>query len=308
MTLPEVGPADLSHDTQVVRDPDVAGRYHASLPKHWDYLLPSGGVVMTLALRAAEAELAEPEMHLLSATSIFCKPVPAAACRLDVTVLRRGTTVAQLRSSLFVADELAMEVVASFGRRRRGPTVQGAAFPEVRSLQDSLVTVGGTPLSYPHSAGATSNPYAMFRFYQQLETRIADGDIHWRDMDRFIAGPARYGRWMRYRLPQRDSRGKFDRLALAPLMDTIPTALHRAIGPSDYRFYAPSLDLTIHVVADTQREWLMLRSYVRAASEGYAIGEIEVWDDEHTLIAYGTQAMYLHTVAGTPPVVDASRR
>lgn len=308
MSQPEAGPADLAHDTQVVRDPDVAGRYHARLPNHWDYLLPSGGVVMTLALRAAQAELAEPELRLISATSIFCKPVPAAACRLDVTVLRRGATVAQVRTSLFVADVLAMEVVASFGRRRIGPTVAGAAFPAVLALADSLVTVGGTPLSYPHSAAATSNPYAMFRFYQQLETRIADGDIHWRDMDRFVAGPARYGRWMRYRLPQRDADGHFDRLALAPLIDTIPSALHRAIGPGDYRFYAPSLDLTLHVVADTTREWLMLRSFVRAAADGYGIGEIEVWDDECRLIAYGTQAMYLQTVAGTPPVVDASRR
>ena len=308
MTSVEAGPADLAHDTKVVRDPDVAGRYHGTLPNHWDYLLPSGGAVMTLALRAAQAELADPELRLLSATSIFCKPVPATACRLDVTVLRRGSTVAQVRTSLFVADVLAMEVVASFGRRRIGPTVQGAAFPAVLSLADSIVTTGGTPLSYPHSAGATSNPYAMFRFYQQLETRIADGDIHWRDMDRFVAGPARYGRWMRYRLPQRDQAGNFDRLALAPLIDTIPSALHRAIGPGDYRFYAPSLDLTLHVVADTQREWLMLRSYVRAAADGYGIGEIEVWDDECRLIAYGTQAMYLQTVAGTPPVVDASRR
>ena len=205
-------------------------------------------------------------------------------------------------------DVLAMEVVASFGRRRIGPTVAGAAFPAVLALADSLVTVGGTPTSHPHSAGATFNPYVMFRFYQQLETRIADGDIHWRDMDRFVAGPARYGRWMRYRLPQRDAAGHFDRLALAPLIDTIPSALHRAIGPGDYRFYAPSLDLTLHVVADTTREWLMLRSFVRAAADGYGIGEIEVWDDECRLIAYGTQAMYLQTVAGTPPVVDASRR
>lgn len=297
--------ADLALDTQVVRDPDVVGRYHAALPNHWDYLLPSGGAVMTLALRAAAAELAEPALRLLSATSIFCKPVPVGPCVLEVVILRRGKSVAQVRTSLSVAGELAMEVSASFGRDRQGPMVQGAAFPSVLGLAEATPTVGGTPLSYPHGA---ANPYEMFRIYQQLETRIAEGDIHWRDADRFVAGPARYGRWMRYRTPQRDAAGNYDRLALAPLIDTMPTALHRAIGPSDYRFYAPSLDLTMHVVADTQREWLLFRSYVRQAAAGYAIGEIEVWDDECRFIAYGTQSMYLQTVAGAPPVVDASRR
>ena len=61
----------------------------------------------------------------------------------------------------------------------------------------------------------------------------------------FEAGPARYARWFRYRVPQRDPEGRFDRLALPPLIDTMPTALHRAIGPGPYRFYAPSLDLTV---------------------------------------------------------------
>ena len=32
---------------------DVPGRYHLRLGGSWDYLLPSGGVVMTCALRAA---------------------------------------------------------------------------------------------------------------------------------------------------------------------------------------------------------------------------------------------------------------
>ena len=49
--------ADLAVDTSVRADPDVAGRYHVTLPDHWDYLAPSGGVVMTCALRAAETHL-----------------------------------------------------------------------------------------------------------------------------------------------------------------------------------------------------------------------------------------------------------
>src|SRR5690348_13160511 len=67
--------ADLVADTAVRADPEVAGRYRVALPDHWDYLLPSGGVVMTCALRAAEAHLADASLRLASATTIFATPV-----------------------------------------------------------------------------------------------------------------------------------------------------------------------------------------------------------------------------------------
>jgi len=124
----------------------------------------------------------------------------------------------------------------------------------------------------------------------------------------FADGPARYARWLRYRVPQRDAAGQLDRLALPPLIDTMPTALHRAIGPGAYRFYAPSLDLTTYTVDDTSREWLLVAVTMRRARGGWAIADAEVWDDEGRFIAYGAQAMYLHNLSGDPPTIDASHR
>ena len=112
----------------------------------------------------------------------------------------------------------------------------------------------------------------------------------------FVAGPARYARWFRYKTPQRDAEGRLDRLALPPMIDTMPTALHRAIGPGAYRFYAPSLDLTMYAVDDTVREWLLVAVTLRRARVGWAIADAEVWDDEGRFVAYGSQAMYLHGV------------
>ena len=62
--------ADLAADTRVTPDAAIPGRYHLNLANHWDYLLPSGGAVMTCALRAAETHLADPELRLASATTI----------------------------------------------------------------------------------------------------------------------------------------------------------------------------------------------------------------------------------------------
>lgn len=295
--------ADLAADTAVRADPESPGRYHITLPDHWDYLLPSGGVAMTCAMRVAEAALGDPLQRLGSATTIFATPIHPGKLVADAFVIRRGKSATQMRVALKHAEapaddeNVGLEMLVTFLRDRKGPDVRGVAFPShVRGLADAVPIEDGRP----------NNPHTRFRFYQQLETRIADGEAFW--APDWSAGPARYARWMRYKRPQRDADGRFDRLALPPLIDTMPTALHRAIGPGGYRFYAPSLDLTTYFVDDTTREWLLVDVTLRRARAGWAIADVEVWDDEQRFIAYGSQAMYLHHLSGEPPTVDASGR
>ena len=292
--------ADLAVDTSVRADPDVAGRYHVTLPDHWDYLAPSGGVVMTCALRAAAAFVNEPLLRLASATTIFASPIHSGALVADVHLIRRGASTAQVRVILNHAqpqpDACGLELVATFCRDRKGPDVIGVAAPAVRGLAEAT----------PVDDGAPNSPHTRFRFYHQLECRLADGEPFWTKT--FEPGPARYARWLRYRTPQRDAAGRLDRLALPPLIDTMPTALHRAIGPGAYRFSAPSLDLTVYTVDDTLREWLLVAVTLRRARGGWAIADADVWDDEGRYIAYGAQAMYLHGLSGDPPVINASQR
>jgi acyl-CoA thioesterase len=279
--------ADLAVDTAVTPDAQIAGRYHLALPDHWDYLMPSGGVIMTCALRAAEAHLADPSQRLASATTIFASPVPSGPLVADVHVIRRGSGASQLRVAL--RHQLArdpgpqLELVVTFCRERKGPDVIGTAFPAV-----------------PH------NPHTRWRFYHQLDSKLAEGEAFW--THDFAAGPARYARWLRYKVPQRDRDGRLDRLALPPLVDTMPTALHRALGPGGYRFHAPSLDLTLYTVDDTEREWLLVSVVTRRARAGWAIADAEVWDEDGRFVAYAAQAMYIQSVAGEPPIIDASER
>jgi acyl-CoA thioesterase len=290
-------PADLAADTAVRADPANPGRYHVMLPDHWDFLMPSGGVVMTCALRAAVAELGDPALRFASATTIFCTPIKNGPLVADVVVLRRGGSAAQVRVALRDGSrEPGLELLATFMRERKGPDVRGIAFPRVRSLADAL----------PADGGSRNNPLVRLRFHQQLEYRIADGVRFWQPEE--TAGPARYARWVRYRTPQRDAAGRLDRLALMPLIDMMPVALHRAIGPGSYRFHAPSLDLTTYVIDDTTREWLLLAVTARRAKAGWAIADTDVWDDEGRYLAHGSQAMFLRGVAGEPPVIDASER
>jgi acyl-CoA thioesterase len=290
--------ADLAADTAVHADPTTPGRYHVTLPDHWDFLMPSGGVLMTCALRAAVAELGDPALRFASATTIFCTPISNGPLVLDAFVLRRGGTTAQIRVALRDrSGQPGLEVLATFIRERKGPDVRGVAFPRVRSLADAL----------PVDEGASRNhPHVRLRFHQQFDFKIADGERFWQPDD--AAGPARYARWVRYKTPQRDAAGRFDRLALMPPIDMMPAALHRAIGPGSYRFFAPSLDLTAYVIDDTAREWLLFAVTARRAKAGWAIADTDVWDDEGRYLGHGSQAMYIRGAAGEPPVVDASDR
>jgi acyl-CoA thioesterase len=295
MTTPEL--PDLAHDTTPVAV--GAGRWRTELSEHWNYLQPSGGLVVTAALRAAAAELADPALRIASTTTVFCKPIASGGLDAEVTILRKGSSTAQVRITLRAAaapNEIAAETQATFCRDRPGPDMIGARFPAVPMPADCADAADGEPV----------NPHGRFPFYRNYECKIALGGRYW--IPGFVAGAPRYARWFRHRVPQRDDRGMLDRFALPPIADTMPTALLEAIGPSSYRFYAPSLDLTLHVVDDTDREWVLVHSYCRRARVGWATGEVELWDDARRLIAYGTQAMYLHNLGGEPPVIDASGR
>lgn len=285
-------PADLRADTTATAAD--GGTYRLTLGTAWDFLLPSGGVVMTAALRAAAAAVGDPAMRLLSATAIFCEPVAAGPIAIEPVVLRRGNAAVQTRTALQApAGTRACEVIATFARDRSGPDVIAAAAPRV------------PPPDACADLLAAGSPMTRARFFANLECRLAAGTPLW--SPGFTAGPARYARWFRYRVPQRDGDA-LDRLALPPIADTMPAALTQALGPGDYRFYAPSVDLTVHVVDDTDRAWILVDATLGRARAGWATGRADIWDDRGKYLGCATQTMYLRTVSGAPPVVDASGR
>lgn len=282
--------ASLLDDTAPVR---VGDAYELTLGRAWDFLLPSGGVVMTAALRAAAAAIDAPEHKLLSATATFCEPIEPGRLSIEPHVLRRGRAAIQTRTALHPPGGVGCEVSATFASDRGGPDVIARPPPRVPGPEDCADLL------------AAGSPLTRARFFHNLDVRLAAGTPLF--APGFAVGPARYARWFRYRVPARDG-ALLDRLALPPIVDTMPAALTQAIGPGDYRFYAPSVDLTVHVVDDTEREWLLVEATLGRARAGWANARVEIWDDRGRYLASGCQTMYLRTVAGTPPVVDASAR
>jgi acyl-CoA thioesterase len=85
--------SDLDADTRVVPEGRTPGRYVASIPEWWKAQFAFGGMTSTIALRAAEAAIGRPELVPVSATAIFCSPVPCGDVVVDTDVLRTGKSV-----------------------------------------------------------------------------------------------------------------------------------------------------------------------------------------------------------------------
>lgn len=272
-------PSDLRHDTAVTRLAAAPGWYTALLPPAWDFRSPSGGVLMTVAMRAMEEELADPDLRPISANTHFCSPVPAGPLEVRVEVLRHGKVAAQVRAALSstTMPGPGLEVSATFGRARAGVDVVDAEFPSVRMPADA------SPIM---PAATDFRP----RFLANFDTRLALGAPWW--TKGWQPGPARVGRWFRYHVPATLPDGRFDPLALPPIADTMPPALCQRLGPDAEPFHAPSLDLTVHFLEDTTAEWLLTLVHVRRARAGYATADCEIWDDRR-LVAFATQTMLL---------------
>ena len=280
--------ANLLLDTTVTRVPEFPQRYRAELPDSWSWRLPSGGVLMTVGLRAIREAIGDPSFSPISATTTFCQPVPAGIIDIDVEVLRRGKAAAQLRASLRAAgaDGVCLEVIATLGRERPEPAIDflDAVFPPVPPPPDAA------PID---EAQEIDGVLKRYRFHENIDIRLAEGHIWWKPG--WEAGPARMARWVRYKVPQRLPNGLLDPLVIPPIADMMPAALRQKLGPEGPKYYAPSFDLTVHFLDPTYSEWLLTRNYARRARAGYATAETEVWSEDKKLVAYATQTMMLRT-------------
>ncbi len=284
-------PADLLADTAVTLVPGFSQKYQVELPDSWNWRLPSGGVLMTVGLRALREAVGDPAFQPISATSTFCQPVPAGRIEIDVEILRRGNAATQARASLRAphTDGVCLEVSATFARERKGLGIDylDAVFPEVPPPQEAR--------SFAEKFRIDSH-VRPYRFLENLDMRLAFGNLWWESG--WAAGPARFARWIRYKVPPTMPNGHFDPLAFPPIVDMMPAAVRQKIGPDGPQYYAPSLDLTVHFLDPTPSEWFLTSTYARRARAGYATAEVEVWSEDKKLVAYGTQTMILRDPGG----------
>lgn len=284
--------SDLRRDTAVQKIKEAPGWYTADLPDAWNWQSPAGGALMTVAMRAMDAEIGDPSYRPVSATTLFCSPVPSGPMEIRVEVLRRGNAAVQVRAALSSTrvPGPGLEVSATFARDRQGVDLVGASMPEVPAP-------AAAPLFDEHGPHRLGH----FPFLTNVEVRLAQGYPYWATsflaknpgLARLSEEPARFARWYRYKVPQMEVDGTLDPYALPPIADTMPSAVANMLGPGGNPFHAPSLDLTVHFLEPARTEWLLVATYARRARVGYATAEAEIWSEDGRLVAYATQTMML---------------
>ncbi len=269
------------------------GLYAANISEAWNLRpLPQGGLVTALALRSMAEELGETDQRLRVLHTTFVAQVTHGPVEIQVEVLRRGRSVSQLRAEVANAGaDRGHVTTAVYGSPRQGfnfvdldPPPPVPPPDACRSFRDPLP---------PGVEGFSPMPFWSTR----VEGRSALGHTPW---ETYEPGRAERALWYRFDEPPFLDDGTIDPLSLVVLIDTMPGAAGEKIGPQPRPWFAPSIDLTVHLLDECRSPWVLGHNRARHAGDGYASADMALWDcgpdglEEPRLVAYATQ-LFLFT-------------
>lgn len=269
------------------------GRYVAELDERWNLRpLPQGGILTAIAVRAMEAELGHDEQQPRTLHTAFAAQVTHGRLEVDVELLRAGRSMSQLRAEVRNPGAGRGHLTTCvFGSPRAGfnftdlrPPAQIPDPAHCRSFRDP--PPDGVPV------------FAPMPFWAELiEGRPVIGHAPWDD---YVPDRAERAMWYRFDESPMLDDGRLDPLALIVLADSMPGAVGEKVGPSDRAWFAPSVDLSVHLLDDCRSSWVLAHNRARFAGDGYASADMALWDcgDDGAgpprLVAYATQ-LFLFT-------------
>ncbi len=263
-------------------------RYEAEIDSRWNLNpLPQGGIVSALALRAMGHALDDPAQALRGLHTTFVAQVAHGPVSIQVELLRRGRSMSHLRAEVTSEGSTRGHVTTGiFGSAR-----PGFAFTD-------LAPPPGVPA--PEACPSFRDPvpegvdhFEPMPFWAHLvEGRSAIGHAPWEE---YIPDRAERAMWYRFDETPSLEDGTMDPLALVVLADTMPGAVGERVGPGPRRWFAPSVDLAVHLLEPCRSPWVLAHNRARHAGDGYASADMALWDygehgtDPPRLVAYATQ-------------------
>lgn len=277
----------FADDTAVVAA--GSGRYDAVIRPAWNLRpLPQGGVVTALALRAMIAELDHPEQRLRTLHTAFVAQVADGPVRIDVELLRAGRSMSHLRAEVRNPDAPRGHLTtAVFGATRDGFSFTDLEPPAEIRRPSECPSFRDPP---PEDWSFDGDPAPFWA--ELVEGRGVTGHPPWED---FEPDRAENTSWYRFDDAPMLDDGTMDPLALVVLADTMPGAVGEKVGRQDRAWFAPSVDLTVHLLDDCRSPWVLAHNRARFAGDGYASADMALWDcgpdgtDEPRLVVYATQ-------------------
>ncbi len=272
------------------------GRYRGRIDDVWTLaLVPQGGVVAALAARAMAAELGT-DQPLRSLHLVFASPLAAGDVDLSARVLRRGRSVSQASVDLATpGSPVAASALGAFGGDRAGFEFTGLVAPEAPP-PEGLRSFRDPP---PPEAGIDDWPGPWPFWGELLDGRLALGHAWWDPSPREAAEIAD---WFRFEDPPVTDNGALEPYALLVMADMMPGAVFERIGPTDRRWFSPSVDLSVHLFGHATPGWILAHAKAHHAGDGYASAEMALWDPRAPagprLVAWACQQMFFTPIDG----------
>ena len=279
--------ANSFFDTTTVRSRGP-GRYEGSIHEDWNLNpMPQGGVVTAVALRAMAEELDDPAQLVRTLHTTFAAQVTDGPVSVTVELLRRGRSMSHLRAEVTNPGAGRGHLTTGiFGSTRRG-----FDFTDLEPPSDIP-----PPLqcpSYRERPPTVTEAFPPMPFWDRLvEGRAVQGHPPW---ETYVPERAERTMWYRFDETPRLDDGTIDPFALVVLADTMPGAVGEKVGSADRSWFAPSVDLTVHLLGHCRSPWVLAHNRARFAGDGYASADMALWDcgedgtDRPRLVAYGTQ-------------------
>ena len=273
---------------------DADGHYRGHIDEVWNLRpLPQGGVVSAIALRAMAAELDDPAQRLRTAHTSFVAQVADGHVDIDVELLRRGRSMSHLRAEVRNPGATRGHLTTGiFGAPRDGFHFTDLEPPATVPHPDECPSFRDPP-----PPGMVDDVEPMPFWEQVIEGFNVSGHPPWEDYE---PDRAERASWYRFDDPPMLPDGTLDPLALLVVADVMPGAVGEKLGPQDRMWFAPSVDLTVHLLDDARSGTLLGHNRARHAGDGYASADMALWDcgpdqrDEPRLVAYATQ-LFLFT-------------
>ena len=264
------------------------GRYEGVIAPAWNLNpLPQGGIVSSVALRAMGETLDDPGQVLRGLHTTFVAQVADGPVGIDVELLRRGRSMSHLRAEVANLDRERGHVTTGiFGSTRDGFAFTDLAPPLVIPAPDRCPSYRDPPP--PGFDGFRSMPF----WTELVEGRSVLGHAPWEE---YLPEGAERVMWYRFEDPPFRPDGTIDPLALVVLADTMPGAVGEKVGRRDRQWFAPNIDLTVHLLDACRSPWILAHNRARFAGDGYASADMALWDcgpdgdNVPRLVAYATQ-------------------
>jgi len=276
----------LGLGTEVRRVGD--GRYEATIADIWNLRpLPQGGAVTALALRAMADQLGDPTQRIRTLHTTFVAQVADGPVEIEAELLRRGRSMSHLRAEVRNPGAARGHLTtAVFGATRDGFEFSDLRPPAERPHPDDCPRFRDGP---PEGVeGFDPMPF----WDHVVEGRNVTGHPPWED---YVPDRAERATWYRFDDPPFLPDGTMDPLGLVVLADVMPGAVGEKVGATERNWFAPSIDLTFHLLGECRSPWVLGHNTARHAGDGYASADMALWDcgpaadAEPTLVAYATQ-------------------